>query len=1015
MVAPAIAADEGDEHDSSSDECRMIGKKISQYRIVEQLGRGGMGEVYRAVRADGQFQKQVAIKLVRAGRESGSVIGRFKNERQILAGLDHPNIARLLDGGATEEGVPYFVMELVEGQPIDEYCDSHRLGIPARLKIFLQVCSALHDAHQHQIIHRDIKPSNILVTAEGVPKLLDFGIAKILDSGVVTGVDGLTQTMFRVFTPRYASPEQIKAEPISAASDVYSLGVLLYELLTGHRPYRLKTHMPSEMEQAICEQYPLRPSIVVTRVEEQILADGTTISITPEEISRARGSDPKQMHSCLLGDLDAIVMMALRKEPHRRYASVHDFSEDIRKHLEGLPIAARPSTIVYRAAKFVRRHRELAVGTLIFLVLLGGLLSSGLLLRWRQSRGSKGKKLTDKDTVVLADFANGTGDAAFDDTLKFALSVALDQSPFLYVLPENKVATALQLMARPAGTKITPDVARELCQRAGTKAYIAGSIASLGSEYVLGLKAVNCQSGDTMAQEQGTAASKEKVLDALGKATSKLRSELGESLATVHKSDAPLSQITTSSLESLKAFSLGDKEESEKGPAAALPYLQRAIELDPNFAMGYRAVGISYGNLGEVGRAKDYVTKAFQLRERASEREKLNITSAYYWSVTGELDKAAQAFQETMELFPRMDSACITLGVVFAAQGKYEKAAEVSRQPSCLEPEATAAWYGNLANDMLALQRFEDARKIIEAAQSRKLDGFGLHNILYALAFLGADSAAMAEQQQWFADRQEIENFGLSLASDTEAYSGHLGKARELTKRAVDSAIRADNKESGAIYLANAALQQAAYGNTTEARQSAAEALKLAPASQGAESEAALALAMAGGTTRAQSFLQDLRKRFPLDTQMQSLWLPAIQAQSVLHQKNPVSALNLLQAASSIELGQIQFVINTSCLYHVYVRGQAYLAAGQGSAAAAEFQEILDHSGIVWNCWTGALARLGVARADALQAKTSQGADADAAHVRALVAYKDFLNLWKDADPEIPILREAKAEYTRLQ
>jgi serine/threonine protein kinase/Tol biopolymer transport system component len=376
VVAPALAGEEA----PASDQCqiieKMIGKRISQYRIVEHLGSGGMGEVYQAVRADDQFEKQVAIKLVHAGEASGFVIGRFKKERQILASFDHPNIARLLDGGATEEGVPYFVMELIEGQPIDKYCDSHRLGIPARLQLFLQVCSALEYAHQHQIIHRDIKPANILVTADGMPKLLDFGIAKILESSVVDGVDGsvgLTQTRFRAFTPEYASPEQIKAGPIRTASDVYSLGVLLYELLTGHRPYRFKTHTPLEIERAICEDEPPKPSTVVTRVEEQTLADSTVTSITPKGISSARDSDPKQLHKCLLGDLDAIVMMALRKEPHRRYASAHDLSEDVHKHLEGVPITARPSTIAYRGSKFVRRHLELAVGALIFLVLLGGL------------------------------------------------------------------------------------------------------------------------------------------------------------------------------------------------------------------------------------------------------------------------------------------------------------------------------------------------------------------------------------------------------------------------------------------------------------------------------------------------------------------------------------------------------------------------------------------------------------------------------------------------------------------
>ena len=429
--------------------------------------------------------------------------------------------------------------------------------------------------------------------------------------------------------------------------------------------------------------------------------------------------------------------------------------------------------------------------------------------------------------------------------------------------------------------------------------------------------------------------------------------------------------------------------------------------------MGYRAVGLDYSNLGETGRASEYFSKAFQLREHASEREKLAISAHYYQHVTGQLDKAVETYQEEIENYPRESAADNDLGIVFASQGQYEKATEVTRQALRLSPDRVPP-YAGLANFSLALQRFDETRQIIHEAQARKMDNFIFHNALYALAFLGADYSAMAEQQRWFAGKPE-ENIGLALASDTDAYGGHLGKARELTKRAVDSAIRTDSKENGAIWRANAALQQAAYGNATEARQSAAEALKLAPTSQGVESEAALAFAMAGDTARAESVAQDLAKRFPLDTQMQSLWLPAIQAQLALDRKNPTAAVNALQAATPIELGSIVFVINISCLYPTYVRGEAYLAAGQGSDAAAEFQKIIDHSGIVWNCWTGALAHLGVARANALQSRTSQGADADAARVRALAAYRDFLTLWKDADPDIPILKQAKAEYAKLQ
>jgi eukaryotic-like serine/threonine-protein kinase len=623
-------------------------------------------------------------------------------------------------------------------------------------------------------------------------------------------------------------------------------------------------------------------------------------------------------------------------------------------------------------------------------------------------------KLTEKDTIVLADFTNSTGDAVFDDTLKTALNISLRQSPFLNVLPESEVAKTLQLMARPASTKLTREVARELCQRAGSKAYLAGSIGILGSEYVLGLKAVNCQSGDVVTEEQVTAASKEKVLDTLGEAASKLRSELGESLATVQKFDVPLEQATTSSLEALKAYSLGAKAFGENGAAAALPYDRHAIELDPNFAMGYGVLGDDYQNLGELGRASEYFSNAFLLREHASEREKLAITADYYFVATGRLDKSAQTYQEEIESYPRDVGAYGNLAIVFAEQGQYEKAGEVTRQAVRLSPNRLGP-YEILTNIVLALQRFDEARQIIHESQARKLDDYILHNALYALAFLGADFAAMAQQQQWFADKPEYETFGLALASDTEAYGGHLGKARELTKRAVYSAIRADSKENAAVSQAISAQRETAYGDAAEARRSAAEALKLAPASQAVESEAAFAFAMAGDTSRAESLAQDLGKRYPLDTQMQSLWLPAIQAQLALDKKNPASALNALQAATHIELGQIEFVPNISCLYPVYVRGEAYLAAGQGSAAAAEFQKILDHSGIVWNCWTGALAHLGVARANALQLRTAEGADADAARVRALAAYKDFLALWKDADPDIPILKQAKTEYAKLQ
>jgi len=578
-----------------------------------------------------------------------------------------------------------------------------------------------------------------------------------------------------------------------------------------------------------------------------------------------------------------------------------------------LPQKLRTAQTTAAAARSRSKRKKLPLGVAITGI-IAGLLVGGFVY-YRHLRQTS--KLTDKDTIVLADFANSTGDAIFDDTLKTALSVALNQSPFLNVLSDSKVAKTLQQMTRPAGTKLTPDVARELCQRVGSKAYIAGSIGSMGSEYVLEVKAVNCQSGDTLVEKQVTAASKERVLDTLGGAVSKLRRELGESLATVQKFDVPLYQATTPSLEALKAYSLGVKAYYEKDPAAALPYLQHAIELDPNFAKAYQVMGNDYYSLSQTERASEYYTKAFQLREHASELERLQIAAFYFQSVTGELDRAAQTYQEQIERYPRDDPAYEFLGVVYAQQGQYEKATEITRQGLRLAPESKFK-YTNLANYTLALQRFDETRLIIHEAEARKLDDSVFHEALYALAFLGADSAAMAEQLQWYAGKSE-ENLGLALASDTEAYGGHLAKARELTKRALDSAVRADSKENGAVWRANSALQQAAYGNTTESQQSAADALKLAPMSQGVEVEAALAFAMAGDTGRAESLAQDLGRRFPLDTQMQSLWLPPIQAQLALDKKNPTAALNALQNATSIELDKSRsstiFPASILCMY----------------------------------------------------------------------------------------------------
>jgi tetratricopeptide (TPR) repeat protein len=612
-------------------------------------------------------------------------------------------------------------------------------------------------------------------------------------------------------------------------------------------------------------------------------------------------------------------------------------------------------------------------------------------------------KLTEKDTIVLADFANSTGDPVFDDTLKQALAVNLGQSPFLNIVSDDKVHQTLQMMGQQATQHISSDLAREICQRAGAKASIAGSVSTLGAQYVVSLNAVNCATGDSLARQQGQSPSKEHVLEALSDAASKLRGDLGESLSSVHKYDVPLAEATTTSLEALKSYSLGVRTGHEKGTSEAIPFHKRAVELDPNFAMAYTALATAYYNLNQIDLSIAAIKKAFELRDRVTERERSHVVTLYYDIATGELEKATEGYKQWMQVYTRDVTVHANLANEFMLAGKYQDALDTERPNIAADPNVVD--YLNLTASYIALNRLDEAQQAIADATARKLDDPVLHENRYTVDFLHGDSAAMEHEVSLGAGKPGWEDLVLFQHSNTAAFHGRVKDARSLSRRAADAALRAELKEPAALWLADAALREAAFGDHDQARQFSNDSARAAPASRDAQVLIALALARTGEAGKAQAIVDDLNRRFPVNTIIQSVWLPAIRAQVELGRGNAAKAVDLLQPAAAFELGEGIGSLNFVCILPAYTRGEAYLETKQGDLAAGEFQKFLDHRGMVANCWTGALAHLGLARAYAISGDKA----------KARTAYQDFLALWKDADPGVPILQQAKAEYAKLQ